>query len=257
VTRSLQTSTAGKRISGSVTFEYPIIARHAGRFRIAPVQFAWFDPKTESYKTALTEEFNFTVLKGEDDGTSGEVYVPGVVHESVRDLGTDIRDISRMAPVFNKVNSSLFGSAWYRWFYPLAFLLTMLLILLIRVVARRNADLTLVRNRLAGRSARARLKKADRYKKTNDPDRFYEEIGKAIWDYLSHKMNIETSGLSKEVVMEQLSNRKVPEVQQSELLRILEESEFSRFAPTSERSDMSKLYNDAVQLIKNLENSLK
>ncbi len=257
VSRSLQTGTSGNRISGSVTFEYPIIARHAGRYRIAPVQFAWFDPDTESYKTALTEEFNFSVLKGDQDAGSAEVYVPGVVPENVRDLGTDIRDISRLAPVFSKVNSSLFGSTWYRLFYPLAFTFAVLLIILMRLLARRNADLTLVRNRKAGRSARARLKKAERYKKTNDPDGFYEEIGKAIWGYLSHKMNIETSGLSREVVLEEMSGRNVPEELQNELLKILEESEFSRFAPSSEKSDMSRLYNDAALLIKNLENSLK
>ncbi len=257
VTRSLHTSTSGNRISGSVTFEYPIIARHAGRFRIAPVQFAWFDPKAGSYKTAVTDEFNFTVVKGENDDTSGGVYVPGMVHESVRDLGTDIRDISRLSPVFSTVESSLFGRTWYRWFYPVALLLTLVLTVLISVLARRNADLTLVRNRKAGRSARARLKKADRFKKSGDPDRFYEEIGKAIWGYLSHKMNIETSGLSREVVLEQMEKRKVPEEQRSELLRILEESEFSRFAPTSERSDMNRLYSDAAQLIRNLENCLK
>ncbi|MDF1574411.1 MAG: BatD family protein [Bacteroidales bacterium] len=257
VTRSLQISTAGNRISGSVTFEYPIIARHAGRFRIAPVQFAWFDPLTGSYKTTLTEEFSFNVLKGEIDDNTGEVYAPGVVRENVRNLGTDIRDISRLSPVFSKVNSSLFGTVWYRWFYPLSLLLTVLLIILIRLIARRNADLSLVRNRKAGSLARAGLKKADRFRKADDPDRFYEEIGKAIWGYLSHKMNIETSGLSREVVLEQITKRKVPQAQQNELLRILEESEFSRFAPTSERSDMSSLYKDAAQLIKNLENSLK
>jgi hypothetical protein len=131
------------------------------------------------------------------------------------------------------------------------------LIILISVVARRNADLSLVRNRKAGRSARARLKKAGRFRKSDDPDRFYEEIGKAIWGYLSHKLSIETSGLSREVILEHLELRKVPEEQQSELLRILEESEFSRFAPTSERSDMNKLYSDAAQLIRNLENTLK
>ena len=101
------------------------------------------------------------------------------------------------------------------------------------------------------------MKQADRFRKADDPDRFYEEIGKAIWGYLSHKLNIETSGLSREVILEHLELRKVPEEQQSELLRILEESEFSRFAPTSERSDMNKLYSDAAQLIRNLENTLK
>lgn len=257
VTRSVQTSTSGSRISGSVTFEYPIIARHAGRFRIAPVQFAWFDPISGSYKTAQTDEFNFTVIKGENDDTSGGVYIPGEVHESVKDLGTDIRDISRVSQPFSSVKSSLLGTDWYRWFYPVALLLTLVLIILISLVARRNADLTLVRNRKAGRSARTRLKQADRFRKAGDSDRFYEEIGKAIWGYLSHKLNIETFGLSREVVMQQMEKLGVPEEQRAELLRILEESEFSRFAPTSERSEMNTLYSDAAQLIRNLENILK
>lgn len=257
VTRSVQTSTSGNRISGSVTFEYPIIARHSGHFRIAPVQFAWFDPKAGSYKTAVTDEFNFNVVKGENDDTSGGVYQPGVLHESVKNLGTDIRDISRAPQVFSLVKGSLLGKGWYIVLYPVTLLLSLALIILIRLVTRRNADLTLVRNRKAGKSARTRLKQADRFRKADDPDRFYEEIGKAIWGYLSHKLNIETFGLSREVVLEQLENRGVPREQRDELLRILEESEFSRFAPTSERSNMDILYSDAAQLIRNLENVLK
>ena len=139
----------------------------------------------------------------------------------------------------------------------MALLFTLLLIIMMRVVARRNADLTLVRNRKAGRAARSRLKHADRLRKEGDADRFYEEIGKAVWGYLSHKLNIETSELSRELVLEQMEQRAVPGEQRDELLRILEGSEFSRFAPTSERSDMNELYNDAAQLIRNLENSLK
>lgn len=257
ISRDLKTSTSGNRISGSVTFEYPIVARYAGRFRIAPVQFAWFDPVAEAYKTLLTEEFNFTVAKGENDDVSGGVYVPGVVHESVRDLGTDIRDISRGVPVFTAVKRSLYGSRWYRIFYPAAILFTLILILLISIVARRNADLILVRNRLAGKSARARLKKADRLRKSGDSEKFYEEIGKAIWDYLSHKLNIETSGLSREVVLEHLEKRGVQEELRKEFIRILEDSEFSRFAPTHEKSDTDSLYNDAAKLIRKLENNLK
>lgn len=257
VSRTLNTSTSGNQISGSVSFEYPIIARHAGRYRIAPVQFAWFDPKAEVYRTATTEEFSFTVLKGENEEGSGTVFVPGVAHESVRDLGTDIRDIVRTKPIFTGVSSSLFGTPLYRWLYPVAIFLTLMLVILIRIVTRRNADLTLVRNRKAGRAARSRLKSADRLKKAGLSDKFFEEIGKALWEYLSHKMNIPTSELSREVVMEQLDQQEVSEQEQTELLRILEESEFSRFAPSSERSDMNQLYRDAAKLISLLENSLK
>lgn len=257
VSRSLKTSASGNRISGSVTFEYPIIARHAGRYRIAPVQFAWFDPKTESYHTATTEEFNFTVLKGEGDEAPSSVYVPGVARESVRNLGTDIRDISRSLPVFTTVASTVFGSPFHRWFYPVVLLLSLVLMILIRKVTRRNADLTLVRNRKAGKTARSRLKTADRHRKAAQSDRFYEEMGKALWQYLSHKMNIETSDLSREVVQRELEQRGVAMEEQTELLRIIEASEFSRFAPSSEKSDMDELYRDAAKLISKLENSLK
>ena len=121
----------------------------------------------------------------------------------------------------------------------------------------RNADLSLVRNRKAGKAARSRLKKADRFRKTGQAESFYEEIGKAFWEYLSHKMTIETSELSRDGVAEQLKQRTVPQEQTDELLRILDESEFSRFAPSSEKSDMNQLYGDAASLISKLENSLK
>ena len=129
--------------------------------------------------------------------------------------------------------------------------------MLVSMLSRRNADLTLVRNRKAGKSARSRLKKADRLRKAGASDKFYEEIGKAIWGYLSHKLNIETSGLSRDVVIQELQTRGVLTEIQNELLSILDNSEFSRFAPTHEKSDMNSLYSDAAQLIRTLENNLK
>ncbi|MEN8228534.1 MAG: BatD family protein [Bacteroidota bacterium] len=256
VTRSLHTTTSGNRISGSVTFEYPIIARHAGRFRIAPVQFSWFDPNAKLYRTTTTEEFTFTVLKGEADNDPGSIYIPGVMQESVKDIGTDIRDISRDPQFFTPLASSLMATKWYRLFYLLAVLTGLLISIMIRMVARRNADLTLVRNRHANRSARARLKSADRFRRADEPDRFYEEVGKAIWGYMADKLNIETSSLSREVILEAMITRGISEEIRIEFLRILDESEFSRFAPSSEKTDINQLFSDSVALIRNLENNL-
>lgn len=256
VTRSLNINTSGNRITGTVTFEYPIIARHAGRFRIAPVQFAWFDPGTRQYRSTTSDEFTFTVLKGEMDGEQGSVYIPGVMQESVENIGTDIRDISRAPQLFTPVASSLMATRWYRWLYLGVTILAILVSLMIRIVARRNADLTLVRNRQASRLARARLKKAERFRKSGEQDHFYEEVGKAIWGYLADKLDIETSALSRELILNQLKIRGIDEQMRLEFLRILDDSEFSRFAPSSEKSDVNQLFSDSVALIKNLENSL-
>ncbi len=256
VTRSLNSSTSGNRINGSVTFEYPIVARHAGRFRIAPIQFSWFDPELEQYRSFTSDEFSFTVLKGTSDDDPGSVFVPGVMQETVENIGTDIRDITRATQLYTPLASSLMALKWYAWFYPLAILLALLVGLTIRILARRNADLSLVRNRQANSSARARLKKADRFRKAGDQDRFYEEVGKAIWGYLADKLNIETSSLSRDVILEHMKLRQISDEMRTEFLRILDDSEFSRFAPTSEKSDVDQLFGESVALIRNLENSL-
>jgi hypothetical protein len=182
--------------------------------------------------------------------------VPGVMHESVENIGTDIRDIIRTLPLFTPLAYTLIGKRWYRSLFLIAALATLLTIILIRTVSRRNADLRLVRNRKASRSARTSLKKADRFRRSGDEDRFYEEIGKAVWGYMGDKLNIETSGLSRDVIISELVNRDIGQETLSEFSRILDESEFSRFAPSSEKSNVDQLYRDAVQLIRNLENSL-
>jgi len=150
----------------------------------------------------------------------------------------------------------LMATRWYRWVYLLAVVAGLLISLMIRKVARRNANLTLVRNRHANRSARARLKRADRFRRAGEPDKFYEEVGKAIWGYMADKLNIETSSLSREVILEDMIKRGISEEMRIEFLRILDDSEFSRFAPSSEKSDVNQLFSDSVALIRNLENSL-
>jgi hypothetical protein len=256
VTRSVNTTTSGNRISGSVTFEYPIVVRHAGRFRIAPVRFAWFDPASGHYETASTREFSFTVLKGESGEMPANAYVPGIIQESVSNIGTDIRDITRAPVQLMPLAYTLMGQRWYRMLFLLAGLLAIAVIVLIRTLTRRNADLSLVRNRQANRTARSRLRKADSYRKSGDQDGFYEEVGKAIWGYMSDKLNIETSALSRDLIQQELAERGVGEDLLGEWSRILDESEFSRFAPSAEKSDVEELYRDAARLIRNLENSL-
>jgi len=84
----------------------------------------------------------------------------------------------------------------------------------------------------------------------------FDETGKAIWGYLSDKLAIEVSSLSRESVRSALASKGVTEELIDELGRIIDESEFSRFAPSSEKSDMDDIYMDAVNLIKNLEQNL-
>ena len=64
-----------------------------------------------------------------------------------------------------------------------------------------------VRNRKAGKVAVKRLHNASICLKNEEIDRFYEEILKAIWGYLSDKLNIPVSDLTRSNAISALTER--------------------------------------------------
>ena len=52
---------SAKGMTGSTTFEYLIIPRHAGDFTIPANEFTYFDPKAKRYRTKLSPEFKISV----------------------------------------------------------------------------------------------------------------------------------------------------------------------------------------------------
>jgi hypothetical protein len=256
-TKSTNINTSGNRVSGTITYEYPIVARHAGNFRIAPVSFSWFDPAAGRYRTITTDEFTFTVEKGEGPDQGGQVYLPGVRGDEVQNIGTDILDIRRTVPEFTLIGKSPVGTMTYWLIYVLLFILFLATIFILRLYYKRNADVRLVRNRKANKMAKRRLRSADKARRANDTEAFFEETEKAIWGYLSDKLNIDLSSLSRNSVSELLAKAGVTEELQEEVIRIIDDCEFSRYAPSSEKSDMHTLYSDTARLLNNLEHNIR
>ncbi len=255
--KSIKISTSGNRVSGTVTYEFPIVARHAGNFRIAPVSFSWFDPTTGKYETVTTGEFNFTVEKGEGTEEGSQIYMPGLRAEKVENIGTDILDIDRSVPDFSPIGKSQLNNTAYWGAYILMLLLFLGAVIFLRLHFRQKADIRLIRNRKANKMAKSRLKIADKARKANDTSRFFEETEKAIWGYLADKLNIELSALSRDKVTTLLQSYGISGAEIKSLLSLLEECEFSRYAPSSEKSEMNALYGDAIKMINNFEQNIR
>ena len=71
--------------------EYLAIPRHAGNFTIPPVEFSYFDLKSNSYKTIKTEAYNLKVEKGA--GNADQVIADFTNKEDLKVLGQDIREL--------------------------------------------------------------------------------------------------------------------------------------------------------------------
>ena len=70
-------------------------------------------------------------------------------------------------------------------------------------------------------------------------------------------MSISVSQLSKDNIAARLAERGVEEALIKEFEKVLGESEFARYAPGNPGETMDKIYSMAIEVISNLENSIK
>ena len=248
-------TSTGAGTSGTKTYEYLLIPRHAGNFRIAPVEFSYFDVDSKQYKEISSEEFNITVEKGADDN-SGTV-MSNFSKEDVKYIGSDIRFIKTKNIELKPKGSYVLGSLWHNLAFPLSLAIFIFIVVIRRKQIKENADAMLVKNRKANKMAKKRLNTASKYLKENKREQFYDETLKAMWGYLSDKLSIPIADLNREKAFDCLVCYKLENELISDLNNLLDTCEFARFAPTSESGEMNKIYNSAINIIGVLDNKIK
>lgn len=128
---------------------------------------------------------------------------------------------------------------------------------LLRFSRARRADVAGSKNRRANRMARARLKSAESYLKQGLGGAYYEELHKALTGYVSDKLMIPAADLSKDSISEKLRERGVRDESIAALTGLIDQCEFARYAPESEQRQMENEYNEALNVISDIESQLK
>ena len=241
--------------SGEKVYEYVITPRSSGTFTIPAAEFSYFDTSSNSYKTIESESYTIEVEKGKDaPAATASSYIG---KEKGKVLATDIRHIKLDEDEPQKQHSTLFGSIAYVLSYLLPLLLFVIYIIVYRRKMAENANYTLVRTKKANKVAVKRLKIANRFLKENKKNEFYDEILKTLWGYMSDKLSIPVSQLSKENIATELSGKGVDEALINEMQELLNDGEFARYAPGDAGSTMDKVYYKAIDVISKMENSIK
>jgi hypothetical protein len=242
-------------MSGSKVIEYLAIPRHAGDYKIPGVKFSYFDTKSKSYKTLTTEEYNIHVEKGA--GNADNVIANFTNKEDLKVLGEDIRYIKLNDVTLRERGNFFYGSPLFWLFYAIPALVLIALLIVYRKQAAANANIAKTRTKKANKVATKRMKAAGKLLSENNKEAFYDEVLKALWGYISDKLNIPVSQLTKDNVAEKLSASGVSEELTGELLSTLNECEFARFAPGDEGKTMDKVYTSAISVISKMENTIK
>lgn len=242
-------------LSGNKIIEYLVIPRHAGTFTIPSVKFSYFDVKQQQYKILETEPYTLTVAKGK--GSDSQVATGYVSKEDLKLLGKDIRFIKNGNTSYFSKENTFFASTAYMLCYLIPLILCIAYIVIYRKKMTENANLTKMRTKKASKVAVKRLKVAKQMMVEKKSNEFYDEILKTLWGYVSDKLSIPVSKLSKDNIEARLTERGVEESLIKDFETVLSEAEFARYAPGNPGETMDKVYSMAMNVITKLEDSIK
>lgn len=241
--------------SGEKVFEYLITPRSSGTYTLPAAKFSYFDTATGSYKTIEGESYTVEVEKDKEAATA--VASAYVGKERSKILGTDIRHIKLGGSELYKGSNTFFASTLYYMFFIVPLAMFVICILVYRKKVAENANVSLVRTKKANKLAVKRLKIAKHLLKENKKNEFYDEILKTLWGYMSDKLCIPVSQLSKENVASELAGKGVDDTLVNELHDLLNDCEFARYAPGDAATAMDKTYSKSIDIISKMENSIK
>ncbi|REJ82350.1 MAG: protein BatD [Bacteroidetes bacterium] len=238
-------------VSGHKTFEYLLIPRTPGEYKIPVSDFSYFDLDKKQYQIIPAGELLIKVNKGDENlvvGSGGTFSNKS----DVQMLGKDIRFIKTNVPDFRKIQTPLFGTILFYSLLVSPLLLFGFLILIRRRSESLKGQSGLIKSRKANKMARKRLALAKKYLDSNQKNKFYDEVSHALWGYLSDKLQIPVSDLSKETATDALISSGIKVENVNNIISVIDKIEFTRFAGSS-GSTSGDLYKDAITAISGIE----
>ncbi len=253
-TEALRTTAAGT--TGYRQFEYPFIARAEGEYEIPPVEFSYFNPEKESYATLSTRPLTLHVAPDASGGSGPAQVVQGPAKEDVRRLGNDIRFIKSGRPALRATSAPLMFSATYFVSLLLIAAAFVALYFALRRMIRDSKNTVLVRNRRANKVAVQRFRAAERFMREQNRHAFYEEMLRALWGYMSDKLNIPVADLTKEKIRDELQRRGVTSEEARRFTEIISRCDEAQYSPSASVG-MNEVYAEGVNIISHIESIVK
>ena len=239
-------------VTGSKTFEYLIIPRNPGNFKILVAPFSFFDLEKKQYITQQSPSLTLNVGRGTETTTT---VVSGVNKTDVQILGKDILFIKTKDPAFITGSGTLYKSPV---FYSLIVAPALLFAGLLFIRRRKEAmasNVKLIRSQRANKVAMKRLSAAKKYLTSNEREKFLDEMFRALWGFISDKLQIPVSDLSKENVAQVLLSKKVPDGLVLQFTDTVDSCEFARFAGGMADNNET-IYKKGLETITQLENAI-
>lgn len=241
----------GANTTGTYKVDYTIVPQEAGKVVIPGTPFVYYDLDKKEYVTLDTKTYELNVAKGSSTSS--------VVEQ--REIDKTMHDILHIKSSANERQHKEISYIFHNGFYWLTFVIAIAILVCIAIIYRRrlkfNADIKGKKHARANRVVSKRLKAARGFMNAHENEKFYAELAKAMWGYISDKLSIAPSQLIRDNIASQLENYGASQQTAESVLAVLDECEMARFTPNHSDQEVAKLYDEAVAAIRSLEDVKK
>lgn len=247
----INTRISGNTVSGTNSIEYTFVPQSTGNFTIPAKEFIYFDPSREKYITLSTEPYSIKVSKGA--GTA-------IASSDQQDIAAKVTDILHIKPNIDDQKSDITPVVYTLYYWILYIILIIILVsavVIYRERIKKSADVAGRKVARASKVARQRLKEAHSYLVRHENEKVYEALLRAVWGFLSDKLSIPASQLSRQNISEKLSEIKTPASLIDRIIGVIDNCEMARFTPGMNDASTENAYNEVSEIMKEMDNIKK
>ena len=232
-----ETVERGDQIMTVKNYEYLMVPKRKGRLLVRP-EFTYFDADSAAYVTIYGSPAPVNVVQGSGDST-----LEGAIQQEALAFAPIVTSTT-----FRKKDSYFMFSPAY-WVFMSLPLFGMLGVFVYKrkLIKEDNIDPDLKRESEAEKVAKQRMINAQNFMQQNQSKPFYTEVNDALYGYVSDKLFIPASELSRSNIKAKLLDKGVSVEPVDSFVALLDKVQMSLYAGGG--TDMKILYEEAISLI--------
>lgn len=237
----------GSDLTGTFTATYTFVPQVVGKFHMDATPFVYFNPQTGKYVTLEIPPLTTDIVRGSAAPASDKGSKEKKTMDDIRYINpTDEGALSREHPRF-------FNSFVYVLLYILIIAALITAIIVYRRHVKLSADIVGRRSARANNVASRRLKAARNFLHAHNTEKFHEALASAIWGYLSDKLAIPASALTRDNISEKMTAAGISPELVTRTIGVLDDCEMARFTPDGGNASASELYERAAAAINEID----
>lgn len=243
-------------VSGTKTYEYLIIPRKEGIYKLSDISFSYFNLNSNNYVTIPSPEIAIEVTPpiGNNNNTA-QVY-----QQFKQEIKSEDNDIHYIKPYPFKVYQSeetFFNSSTHIALNILPYIAMLVLFGFYQIRKSERADWATFQQKRAQKIALKHLSSVEKLLSTSQSSEIYTAIIQALENYFMFRFKVNKSEISRDKIKDTLSKNNIPENLIQQFLQIMDTCEMAKYAPLGVNQSLQQIYTDAKNLIVEIEKEVR